>query len=83
MQKYFQKEPKFSGVYSRIKINDGAYVINLDECKSIGTHSIALYLNNNNVTYFDNFGVALIPKENKEFIQKQKYYKKYLWNARI
>ena len=41
IQKYYQNEPKFDGVYSRNnlpKIKDGAYVINLDELKSIGTH---------------------------------------------
>ena len=41
IQKYYQNEPKFNGVYSRNnlpKIKDGAYVINLDEFKSIGTH---------------------------------------------
>ena len=66
IQKYYQHEPKFNGVYSRNnlpKIKDGAYVINLDEFKSIETHCIALYVNNNNnnnnnnVTYFDSFGV--------------------------
>ena len=33
IQKYYQKEPKLRGVYSRNnlpKIKDGAYVINLD-----------------------------------------------------
>ena len=30
-----------------------AYVINLDEYKSIGTHWIALYVNAKNVSYFD------------------------------
>ena len=66
IQKYYQNEPKFTGVYSRNnlpEIKDGAYVINLDEYESIGTHWIALYVNNNNVTYFDNFGVEHIPKE--------------------
>ena len=56
MQKYYQNEPKFNGVYSRNnlpKINDGAYVINLDESKCIGIHWIALYVNGNNVIYFD------------------------------
>ena len=54
IQKYYQKEPKFNGVYSRnnlTKIKDGAYVINLDEYKSIGTYWIALYVNVENVTY--------------------------------
>ena len=66
IQKYYQNEPKFNGVYSRNnlpKIKDGAYVINLDEYKSIGTHWIALYVNAENVTYFDSFGVEHIPKE--------------------
>ena len=50
--KYYQNEPKFNGVYSRNnlpKIRDGAYVINLDEFKSIGNHWIALYVNGNNI----------------------------------
>ena len=34
---------------------DEAYVINLDEFKSIGTHSIALYVNGNNIIYFESF----------------------------
>ena len=44
VQNYYQNEPKFNGVYSRNnlpKIKDGAYVINLDEYESIGTHWIA------------------------------------------
>ena len=43
IQKYYQNEPKFSNVYSRInlpEIKDGAYVINIDKYKSIGTHCI-------------------------------------------
>ena len=41
IQKYYQNEPEFSNVYSRINLpetKDGAYVINIDEYKSIGTH---------------------------------------------
>ena len=56
----------FNGFYSRNslpKIKDGAYVINLDEFKSIGTHWIALYVNSNNVIYFDSFGVEHTRKE--------------------
>ena len=45
-----------------------AYVTNLDEYKSIETHWIALYVNAENVTYFDSFGVEDIPKEIKKFI---------------
>ena len=34
----------------------------LDELKSVGTNWIALYVNNN-VIFFDSFGVEHIPKE--------------------
>ena len=44
---------------------DGAYVINLDEYRSIDTHWIALLVNGDNVTYFDSFGVEHIPKKIK------------------
>ena len=70
-QKYYQNEPRFNGVYSRDnlpKIKDEAYVINLDEYSDIETHWVALYVNNNSVTYFDSFGVEHIPKEIKTFI---------------
>ena len=68
IQKYYQDEPKFNGVYSRnnlFKIKDGAYVINRHEFKSIGIHLIALYVN---VTYFDSFEVEHILKETTKFI---------------
>ena len=65
--KYYENESRFNGVYSRDnlpnKIKDGAYVINLDEYSDIGTHWVALWVNNNNVTYFDSFGLERIPKE--------------------
>ena len=66
IQNFYQNESKFNGVYSRNnlpKIKDGAYVINLDEYKSIGTNWIALYVNANNIVYFDSFGLEHIPKE--------------------
>ena len=66
IQKYYQNEPKFDGVYSRDnlpdKIKDGAYVINLDEYSDTGTHWVALYISNNDVIYFDSFGVEHIQK---------------------
>ena len=55
IQKYYQNDPKFNGVSSRSilpKIKDGAYVINLDHYKSIGTHWIALHVNGNNASAF-------------------------------
>ena len=68
IQKYNQNQPKFNGVCSinnLSKIKVGAYlIINLDECKSIET----LYVNDNNITYFDSFGVEHIPKQIKNFI---------------
>ena len=48
------------------KIKNEAYVINLDEYSDIGTHWIALYVNNKSVTYFDSFGIEHIPKEVKK-----------------
>ena len=66
IQKYYQNEPKFSGVYSGNnlpKIKDGTYVINLDEYKPIGTRWVALNVNAENVTYFDSFRVEHVPKE--------------------
>ena len=71
IQKYYQNEPRFNGVYSRDnlpEIKDGAYIINLGEYSDIGTHWVALYVQNNNVTYFDSFGVEHIPKKIKAFI---------------
>ena len=73
IQKYYQYEPRFNGVYSRDnlpEIKDGGYVINLDEYSDIGTHWVALYVNNNSVTYFDSFGVEHIPKEIKTLIDR-------------
>ena len=45
--------------------------MNLDEYSDIGTHWIGLYALNNNVTYFDSFGVEHIPKEIKTFIDNK------------
>ena len=45
IQKYYQNEPRFNGVYSRhnlTEIKDGAYVINLNEYSDIRTHWVAL-----------------------------------------
>ena len=45
------------------KIKNGAYVVNLDEFKSIGTPWIVLYVNSNNIIYFKNFRVEHIAEE--------------------
>ena len=72
IQAYNQNEPRFVGFYRRdnlpYKIKNGAYVINLDEHSDIGTHWIALHLNNKTVIYFDSFGIEHIPKEVKKFV---------------
>ena len=51
IQKYYQNEPISNGVFPRNnlhkKIEDGAYVINLDEYADVGTHWIALFCNGN------------------------------------
>ena len=62
IEAYYQNEPR--------------YAVNLDEYYDIGTHWIALYVNNNNVnnktvTYLDSFGVEHIPKEIKKFINNK------------
>ena len=55
IQKYYQNKSRFNGVYSRdnlsAEIKDGAYVINLDENSDIGTHWVALHVQNNDVTF--------------------------------
>ena len=72
IQKYYQNEPRFKGVYSRNnlpkKIKDGAYVINLDEYADTGTHWIALFCNRIEMVYFDSFGVEHVPEDTKKSI---------------
>ena len=72
IQKYYQNEPRFNGVYSRNnlpkKIKDGAYVINLDEYADVSTHWIALFCNRSEIACFDSFGVEHVHKELEEFI---------------
>ena len=72
IQKYYQNEPRFNGVFSGnnlpLKTKDGAYVINLDEYADVGTDRIALFYNRNEIVYFDSFGVEHVPEEIKEFV---------------
>ena len=66
IQKYYENEPKFNDLYSRInlsKTKDGAYIVKYE---SATTHWIALYENAKNVTYFDGFGVEHIPRKIKK-----------------
>ena len=75
IQKYYQNEPRFNGVFSRDnlpkKIKDGAYVINLDEYADVGTHWIALFCNRSEIVYFDSFGVEHVPAEIKKIVRNK------------
>ena len=72
IQKYYQNEPRFNGVYSRNnlskKIKDWTYVINLDEYVDVGTHWIALFCNRSDIVYFNSFVVEYVSEKIKEFI---------------
>ena len=79
MRNYYQNEFKFKILYLQNSLpntmKNGAYVIDFDEHKSIGTHWIALYANGNSVRYFDRFDVEHIPKEIKSFIDNSNIIK--------
>ena len=51
-------------------MKDWAYLINLGEYPDTGTQWIALYVLNNNVIYFDSFGVEYIQNKIKKFIER-------------
>ena len=85
IQEYHQNEPRFNGVFSRDNLPNNihskglgsavksrAYVINLDEYLDIETHWVALYVNNETITYFDSFGVEHIPREIMKLIARKK-----------
>ena len=70
IQRYYQNEPQFNGVYSLYnlpKIKDDAHVIHLDEYKSIGTQWVVIYVTNDIAIYFENLVVGHIPKGIKNF----------------
>ena len=73
--KYYESDCRFNGVFSSDNlpnsIKNGAYVINIDEYRDIGTHWVALYVNNKTIIYFDSFGVEHIPKEPMKFINRK------------
>ena len=74
IQKYYQNIPRFKGVYSRDnlqKIKDGTYIINLNENFDLETHQVALYVQNNDFTYFDSFVVEHNSKEIRTFISNK------------
>ena len=72
IRRYYRNEPRFNGVYSGDnlpkKIQNGAYVINLDKYADVGTHWISLYYKQCDIIYFDSFGVEHVSKEIEKFI---------------
>ena len=61
---YFNYEPRYNDVFSRNKLprmKDGAYVINLDDKNSKGTHLVSLIIDRNLAVHFDSFGIEHIP----------------------
>ena len=81
IQKYYQNEPRFNGVFSRNnlpkKIKDG--VINLNEYADVGTHWIALFCNRNEIVYFNSFCVEHVPEEIKEFVGNKNIIGNIFW----
>ena len=69
IQKCYQNEPRFNGVYSRNNlpktIKDGTCVKTLDEYADVGTHWFALFSNRSEINCFDSFGVEHVPEEIK------------------
>ena len=55
-----------------LKNKGWAHVINFNEYTDVGTHWIALYVSNNEITYFDSFGVGHVPQEIKKIIGHKK-----------
>ena len=73
-QTFYKNQPRFNGVFSRNNlpkkiIKNGTHIIYLDEYANVGTHSVALFCNKNEIIYFDSFGVEYNPNDIKEFIK--------------
>ena len=72
IEEYYKNEPRFNGVYFRDNllktVKNKAHIIYLDEYADAGTHWVALYVKNNEITYFDSFGVEHVPKELKNLL---------------
>ena len=72
IQKYYQNDSKYNGVYSinnLLRTKNWAYEINFDEFKSTRIHLIALGVNAENVSYFDSFGLEDIPTKIRKLIR--------------
>ena len=65
---YWNYERRFDGVFSRNNlptIKDGAYIINLDDKNSKGTHCVTLNIDKNTSAYFDSLGIECIRSINQ------------------
>ena len=72
IQENFEDEKRFNGVYSisnLSKLKKGAYIINLDHSKNTGTHWVVIFVKEDQLIYFDSFGVEYIPQEILEKIE--------------
>ena len=69
IQRHYKNQSIFDGAYSRNNlpknVKDEAYVINLDEHANTGTHWVTHYVQDNDATYFDSFGIEHISKKIK------------------
>ena len=72
IQKYYQNEPRFNGVFSRYnlpkKIKDGAYIIELDKNADLGTHWIVLFCNKIEIVYFHRLVLNMFLKKLKNLL---------------
>ena len=63
---FFNYKPRFNGIFSRNnlpKVNNGAYVISVDDEKSKETNWISIFIYRNTAVYLASFGVEYIPQE--------------------
>ena len=87
IKRYYQNEPRFINAYTRDnlpnEIKDRAYITNIDEYSDIGTHWIALYVQNYDVTCFDSFGVEYNPKLTKTLMGNKNIKQIFLENKHM
>ena len=60
IQKYYQYEPRFNGVYSRDNLPKSSSAEIKEGYSDIGTHWVALCIQNNDVIYFDYFDLLIL-----------------------
>ena len=75
IQKYYQNESRFDGVYSinnlLKKMKEGTYETNFDGYAEVGTNWIALFCNRSEIVYFGSFGIEHVPEEINEFVRNK------------